>query len=181
MDSQATLPAHEGDTPANDLSQHDQAQQHFRSLERMYMSAPINLLLPPRIAIAHASAEVHLEMRPEYFHSAGAAHGSVLFKLLDDSAFFAANSLEQTFVLLTAAFTTYLTRPVSQGVIRTCGKVVNQTRTQFLAESIAYDNKGRELGRGNGIFVRARIPLMETTGYSPAWKPPLAGTTPAPT
>lgn len=154
-------------TPKNTMSPQEQ-QQLFRNLERMYMSAPINTLLPPRIAIAHASAEVHLEMRPEYYHSAGAAHGSIVFKLLDDSAFFAANSLEQNFVLLTAAFTTYLTRPVSQGVIRACGKVVNQTKTQFLAESIAYDSQGRELGRGNGIFVRARIPLVETTGYLPA-------------
>ena len=59
-------------------------------------------------------------------------------------------------VITTTAFTTYLTRPVSEGNIRAVGKVVNAGRTRFIAESVLYNAQGREIGRGNGIFVRGK-------------------------
>ena len=141
---------------------------HFRQLERMYLAAPINKIFPPKILVSEASAEIQINVKPEYFHAAGAVHGSVIFKLLDDAAFFAANSLEQTVFVLTTSFTIYLTRPVSSGIIRSVGKVVNQNKTQFIAESIAYDIAGKELGRGSGIFVRGKVPLVEALGYASA-------------
>ena len=141
---------------------------HFRRLERMYLAAPINKIFPPKISVSEAGAEIQIEVKPEYFHAAGAVHGSVVFKLLDDAAFFAANSLEQTVFVLTTSFTLYLTRPVSSGIIRSVGKVVNQNKTQFIAESVAYDSAGKELGRGSGIFVRGKVPLVEALGYADA-------------
>ena len=66
---------------------------HFRKLERMYLGAPINQWYRPTLSISEGSAEVSIAVRPEFFHAANAVHGSVYFKLLDDSAFFAANSL----------------------------------------------------------------------------------------
>lgn len=141
---------------------------HFRQLERMYLAAPINKIFPPKILVSEAGAEIQIDVKPEYFHAAGAVHGSVVFKLLDDAAFFAANSLEKTVFVLTTSFTTYLTRPVSSGIIRSVGKVVNHNKTQFIAESVAYDSAGRELGRGSGIFVRGKVPLVEALGYANA-------------
>lgn len=140
-------------------------EKHFRQLERMYLAAPINKIFPPKITVSEAGAEIQIDVKPEYFHSAGAVHGSVIFKLLDDSAFFAASSLEQTFFVLTISFTTYLTRPVSSGIIRSVGKVVSQNKSQFIAEAVAYDSAGREIGRGSGIFVRGKVPLVEALGY----------------
>ena len=138
---------------------------HFKRLEQMYLAAPINKIFPPKIIISAAASEIQIDVKPDYFHPAGAVHGSVIFKLLDDSAFFSANSLEPTVFVLTTSFTTYLTRPVSAGIIRAVGKVVNQNKTQFIAESIAYDSAGKEIGRGNGIFVRSKIPLAGIPGY----------------
>lgn len=132
------------------------------------MAAPINKIFLPKILVSEAGAEIQIDVKPEYFHAAGAVHGSVIFKLLDDAAFFAANSLEQSVFVLTTSFTTYLTRPVSSGIIRSVGKVVNQNKTQFIAESVAYDSAGKELGRGSGIFVRGKIPLVEALGYASA-------------
>jgi uncharacterized protein (TIGR00369 family) len=143
-------------------------ETHFRQLERMYLAAPINKIYPPKIWVSEAGAEIQIDVKPEYFHGAGAVHGSVIFKLLDDAAFFATNSLEQSIFVLTTSFTTYLTRPVSSGIIRSVGKVVSQNKTQFIAEAVAYDSTGKELGRGNGIFVRSKIPLVEALGYASA-------------
>lgn len=140
-------------------------EQHFRALERMYLSAPINQIYKPRIQVAYQSAEIEIEISEKYFHAARAVHGSVYFKMLDDAAYFAANSIEKDFFVLTVSFTTYLTRPISEGFMRSIGKIVNKTKNQILAEAIVYDSQGREIGRGNGIFVRGKVPLAETMGY----------------
>jgi acyl-coenzyme A thioesterase PaaI-like protein len=85
--------------------------------------------------------------------------------MLDDAAFFAANSFEKKFFVLTTSFTTYLTRPVSEGRFKAVGRVVNKNKTQFIAESIVYDSLDREVGRGNGVFVRGKLPLLNAKGY----------------
>jgi len=139
--------------------------QHFSDLEKMYLSSPICRIFNPTIAITEERAEIEIEVEEKYFHAAGAVHGAVYFKMLDDAAFFAASSLEREVFLLTASFTTYLTRPISSGIIRSVGTVANKTRTQFIAEAIAYNAEGKEIGRGSGIFVRGRTPLDSTTGY----------------
>ena len=140
-------------------------QKHYSALETMYKAAPINKIYPPEITISEGEAEVSIEVKPEYFHIAGAMHGSVYFKLLDDSAFFAANSLEEDVFVLTTAFTTYLTRPVTKGRVKAVGKVVNFNRSQFIAESVLYDEAGKEVARGNGIFVRSRVKLSDIPEY----------------
>ena len=104
-------------------------------------------------------------MSEKLFHSARAVHGSVYFKMLDDAAFFAANSLEPDYFVLTTSFTTYLTRPVSEGRLRSVGKVVNRTKSQFIVEAVVYDSDGNEVGRGNGIFVRSKMRLNDAMGY----------------
>jgi uncharacterized protein (TIGR00369 family) len=142
------------------------SEEHFRRLENMYRAAPISNIYPPEIVISDAACEIQIKVQPEYFHAAGAVHGSVVFKLLDDAAFFAANSLEETFFVLTTSFNIYLTRPVSSGFIRAVGKVVTQNRLQFIAESVAYDDQGREIGRGSGTFVTGKLPLAQALGYA---------------
>jgi uncharacterized protein (TIGR00369 family) len=143
----------------------EQLQDHYRRLNNMYQAAPINELYPPTLTISEGKAILEIEVAPKYFHAAGAVHGSVYFKVLDDAAFFAANSLEPTFFVLTTSFTTYLTRPVSEGKIRTIGKVVNKNKSQFIAEAIAYDSNDNEIGRGNGVFVRSKMKLMDIEPY----------------
>jgi len=139
---------------------------HFSALERMYLGAPINEFYRPRIAVSHEEAEVEIDVEPKYFHTAGGVHGSVTFKMLDDAAFFAAASIVEDVFVLTTSFTTYLTRPISEGVIRAVGRVVNRNRTQIIAEAVAYDGQGREIGRGSGVFVRSKMQLGDIPEYS---------------
>lgn len=140
-------------------------EEHYRNLENMYYAAPINAFYNPVMVVSKGGAEVKIDVSDKLFHAAGAVHGSVYFKMLDDAAFFAANSYEQEVFVLTTSFTTYLTRPVSSGNLKAVGKVVNQNRSQFISESVLYDSKGNEVGRGNGIFVRSKIRLCDAMGY----------------
>ena len=98
-------------------------------------------------------------------HAAGAMHGALYFLALDNAAFFAVNSLVEDVFVLTTSFTTYITRPVSEGVVTALGRVVNQNRTQYIAESVLYDSDDREIARASGIFVRSKVPLSEKIGY----------------
>ena len=139
---------------------------HFMALENMYLVAPINKFYDPRIQVSDSEATIEIDISERFFHSAGAVHGSVCFKILDDAAFFAANSLEREFFVLTTSFTTYLTRPVSAGRLRSVGRVVNRNKSQLIAEAVVYDSEGNEVGRGNGIFVRSKVLLKEACGYA---------------
>ena len=67
---------------------------HCRALEAMYLSAPINQFYRPRIVISKEQVEIKIDIDQRFFHAAGAVHGSVYFKLLDDAAGLAANVME---------------------------------------------------------------------------------------
>ena len=140
--------------------------EHFRGLERMYHGAPINRFYEPVIRISHGVAELDVRVRPEFFHAAQAIHGSVYFKSLDDAAFFAVNSLVTDVFVLTASFTIYLTRPVSEGTLHAIGRVVHQSRSVFLGESELRDDAQRLVARGNGSFMRSTIALSSVPGYA---------------
>ena len=139
--------------------------KHFNSLENMYQAAPINIFYKPLMLVSEGKATIEIELSEKFHHAAGAVHGSVYFKMLDDAAFFAANSLEPNYFVLTTSFTTYMTRPVVDGKLKAIGKVVNINSTQFIAESVVYDSNDKEIGRGNGIFVRSKMLLKDAAGY----------------
>lgn len=141
-------------------------EKHYRALESMYQAAPVNRMYLPEMRVEEGRATIEIVVDERFHHSAGAVHGSVYFKMLDDAAFFAANSYEQEVFVLTTAFTTYLTRPVVAGKLIARGKVVNRNKQQFIVESVVYDGEENEIGRGNGIFVRSKMRLADALGYN---------------
>ena len=110
-------------------------------------------------------ATISITLFDQYFHALNAVHGSVYFKLLDDSAFFAVNSIVEDAFVLTTSFTSNLVRPVSSGKIKAVGKVRFESKNLFMAESTLYDEKGNEITFGSGSFVKSKIKLSEEIGY----------------
>ncbi|WP_457651213.1 PaaI family thioesterase [Rhodocaloribacter sp.] len=140
-------------------------ETHFRKLERMYHAAPCNAPYAPRLTIGDGVAEVVIPVSPALFHAAGAVHGAVYFKAMDDAAFFAANALVRDVLVLTVSFTVYFTRPVSGGALRASARVVHRSRRLLIAEAEVTDARGRTLARGSGSFMPSTIPLTEDVGY----------------
>lgn len=140
-------------------------EEHYRKLERMYACAPINEYYAPTMRVSEGCAEVTIPVRPDLFHAAGAVHGAVYFKLLDDAAFFAANSLVDDVFLLTVSFNVYFTRPISEGEMKAAGRVVHRSRRLLIAEAELVDSSGREIGRGSGTFMRGNSALSSVPGY----------------
>lgn len=142
------------------------AELHYRALERLYASAPVNRLFASRIAIAEEGrARITFTVTPDVFHAAGAAHGTIYFKMLDDAAFYAANTLATDRFLLTTSFNLHFTRPVREGEVVAEGRWVSGRKRVFVAESRLVDAEGEEIGRGTGTFMRSRIALSSLPGY----------------
>ena len=140
--------------------------EHYRRLERMYASAPINEYFAPRLQIIDAGiAEIRLAIRPEFHHAAHAAHGAVYFKALDDATFFAANSLVEDVFVLTVSFNLYLVRPISDGEVVATGRVVSRSKRLTIAEGVLVDSRGREIARGSGTFMPSKMELSARIGY----------------
>jgi uncharacterized protein (TIGR00369 family) len=138
---------------------------HYRKLERMYLSAPINKYYAPSLKISHGMAELIMPVTEKLFHSAGAVHGAVYFKALDDAAFFAVNSLVEDVFVLTVSYNVHLLRPISNGEMRALGKVISDSSRLYVAKAELFDSEGNEIGRGSGNFVRSRIQLSPDVGY----------------
>ena len=130
----------------------------------MYLAAPVNELYLPTITISDGRATVEFEVSDRFFHAANALHGSVYFKALDDSAFFAVASMVPDRFVLTTSFTIYLTQPVTGGRLRAEGQVATHTANLLVAESVLY-NGDREVARGSGTFVPSKIELTTALGY----------------
>ena len=140
-------------------------EDHYRKLENMMHSASIVKLTGARVNISKGRAEIVIPVSDKFFHAAGALHGCIYFMAMDNAAFFAINSLVEDTFVLTTSFTVYFTRPVSEGEIRAVGNVLNRHPRQYIGESVLYDSKGKEIGRGSGTFVKSRQPLTEDIGY----------------
>ena len=142
-------------------------EDHFKSLERMYLSAPVNQQLYNGITIkiSNEKTELALRVTEKFFHAANAIHGSVYFKMLDDAAFFAVNSIVKDVFVYTVTFNTQLLRPVSNGIIRSIGELKFKSANLFIADSVLYDENGKLMGKGTGSFMRSKIELSEKIGY----------------
>ncbi len=142
-------------------------QAHFRALEALYRHAPINRSFPSRLEVyAAGHARIHFAIDPALFHAAGALHGTSYFKMLDDAAFYACNSLVSDRFLLTTAFNLNFTRPLREGPLMAEGRWVSGKRRVFVGEARLLTPDGEEAARGTGTFMRSHIPLSTLPGYA---------------
>jgi uncharacterized protein (TIGR00369 family) len=142
------------------------ARAHFDALQSLYAAAPINRIFASRLEVVELGvARIHFEVDERAYHAAGAAHGTVYFKMLDDAAFYAANTLVSDRFLLTTAFNLLLTRPVKAGPLIAEGRWVSGRRRVFVADARLLDARGEEVARGTGTFMRSHIPLASLSGY----------------
>lgn len=142
------------------------AELHYRALEQLYASAPVNALFDSRLEIVgEGRSRLTFSVTEASYHAAGAAHGTIYFKMLDDAAFYAANTLATDRFLLTTSFNLHFTKPVREGKVIAEGKWVSGRKRVFVAESRLVDEEGDEIGRGTGTFMRSRIALSSLDGY----------------
>ncbi len=139
---------------------------HYRGLERIYRAAATNKPYQDlTIDIRDGESTVSIEVTSELHHIAGAMHGAHYFKLLDDAAFFAANSRVPDVFVLTAQFSIQFLRPVVSGRIRAEGVLVKPGKNTFFAESTLYAENGKLLAKGHGTFNKSMLKLGDLPDY----------------
>lgn len=142
--------------------------EHHRRLERMYQRAPVNRTTNPRLVVEEGSAQVSMSVDEGMHHAAGAVHGATLFKLLDDAAFFAANSLVEERFTLTANFTLHLLDPVRVGRLVAVGEVAHEGDSSIVADAQVRDEDGNKVARGTGTYVPSETRLDDVEAYAEA-------------
>ncbi|HEX9963688.1 MAG TPA: PaaI family thioesterase [Allosphingosinicella sp.] len=142
------------------------ALAHYRALESLYRHAPVNRLFESRLEIVEKGfARIRFEVREQLFHAAGAAHGTLYFKMMDDAAFYACNSLITDRFLLTTAFNLLFTRPLRAGPVTAEGRWASGRRRVLVGEARLIDSDGELAASGTGTFMRSHIPLSGLAGY----------------
>jgi len=133
----------------------------------MYLSANINtqIYTDTSFEIALEKATISLTISKKYFHALNAIHGSVYFKLLDDVAFFAVNSIVKDVFVLTTSFNINIIRTVNSGKITAVGTVKFKSKNLFVAESTLYNEAGKVIAFGTGNFAKSDVRLSEEIGY----------------
>ena len=100
-----------------------------------------------------------MPIKEDYFHALNAIHGSVYFKMLDDAAFFAAQSVVEDYMLLTANFNISFKMPVTDGWIKSKGKLLSVSKQEINAEAKMYNSKNEIVAFGIGIFKKSKISI----------------------
>jgi uncharacterized protein (TIGR00369 family) len=145
------------------------AALHWRALEGLYASAQINRLFESHLTIlGEGRTRIIFQIDERHYHAAGAAHGTIYFKMLDDAAFYAANTLVTDRFLLTTSFNLHFSRPVKKGPVIAEGRWISGRRRVLVAEARLLDEEGEEIGRGTGTFMRSRMALSGLEGYASA-------------
>ena len=140
--------------------------EHYKRLERLFDSAPLNqgIFAGSELKVSDREAILKLTIGSQYFHAANAMHGAIYFKLLDDSAYFASASVEKTFFLLTKSYTIHFRRPVFEDRLKAIGKVISVNEKEIISSSEIYNQAGKLVAHGEGVFVRGPKRLEELPG-----------------
>jgi uncharacterized protein (TIGR00369 family) len=138
---------------------------HFLCLESLFENAPVSRLYGARAIVREGSATVSFRTRPEFMHAAGGVHGSAYFRMLDDAAFFAANSREHDYLLATLQFSVQFLRPCRGGTLTATGTLTHQSGRIFFAQAELRGEHDQLLATGAGIFTRSGVPLSGEIGY----------------
>ncbi|GAA4425528.1 hypothetical protein GCM10023188_06570 [Pontibacter saemangeumensis] len=139
---------------------------HYRRLERLYHQANVQQLFHgSSIRVTQSGAEISLPVDPAFFHGAGAVHGAVYFKLLDDAAYLAVASVVRDVFIVTSSFQLNLLRPITGGTLKAVGTLRSRSRQLFVAESTLYNERGKEVAFGTGQFLKTEQPLDRLEGY----------------
>ena len=117
------------------------------------------------LTVTSEQAEITLPIESKFFHAANSLHGSVYFKLLDDAAFFAVNSIVSDVFVYTVSFNIQILRPVTRGTIKSIGKLKFKSSNLYIADANLYNDQNQLVGCGSGNFMRSKIALTPEIGY----------------
>jgi uncharacterized protein (TIGR00369 family) len=131
------------------------------------MNCRISRFLDKTITIEKAGvARVAVPYHADLTQNADFVHAAVLFEVGDTAGFMAANSLEETYSVLTVDYHINLMRPVQREGVYATSEVVSAGKTIYVARSDIYTDSGKLVAAGQGTYMVSKILLTDLDGYS---------------
>jgi uncharacterized protein (TIGR00369 family) len=152
-----------------EASQETDRQAFYDALMKILPLAPINKLYQPRnLVVRKGEASLEMPVLEQFFNGGYMLHGSAYFKGLDETAWFAANSLADKFALATTSFTTYILRSVRTGNLQVRARVISATKNLVVVESDMFNDSDILVARGSGTFQPTQIPITAVLEKPPS-------------
>jgi len=141
-------------------------EEHYKKLINMYGSAPIQKKFPGiDLKIKKLEAEITLPIDESYHHAGGSLHGAIYFRLLDDVCYFAAMSEETEYFYVTKTFSIQYYRPMKKGLMIARSEQIKFEGDEFTASGSIYNEEGKKLASGSGVFSKIPVKLDPAIGY----------------
>ncbi len=146
---------------ARSIEKHNKAllAAHFERLEKMYLSDDRNERDDAGIRIQEGESEIVTPIHRQHFRSDGSLDNTICFKLLDDAASLAVNSVVQDVLVRAESFNVRYAHVTPTGELAARGRLLGLSEDQYLAESVVVDSEGREVCRAAGAFVKSDTAL----------------------
>ncbi|MET7685065.1 PaaI family thioesterase [Streptomyces sp. NPDC005423] len=143
------------------------ASTHFERLTRCCLNCRISRFLNKTIEIQKPGvARVAIPFHGDLTQNADFLHAAMLFEVGDTAGFMAANSLEETYSVLTVDYHINLIRPVRAEGIYAVGEVITAGKTIYVARSDVYSDSGKLVAAGQGTYTVSKILLTDLDGYA---------------
>lgn len=140
--------------------------KHYKALIKMYLGASFQPKFPgTEMELWPGKAEIRMDVDSSYHHAAGSMHGYVYFRMLDEVCYFAAMTFEKEFYYVTRSFNIDFTRPFKEGKIIARSEGITRNGTDIIVTGSLYDENGKVLAKGKGVFAKSRINLSSDIGY----------------
>lgn len=140
---------------------------HFEKLTRCCMECRISRFLDQTITIEKAGvARIAIPFHKDLTQNSNFLHAAMLFEVGDTAGFMAANSMEETYSVLTVDYHINLIRPVQGQGIYAIGEVITAGNTLYVARSNIYADSGKLAAAGQGTYMVSKILLADLDGYS---------------
>ncbi len=144
----------------------DPSSTHFEKLTRCCMKCKISKFLNKEITIGKAGvARVAIPFNGDLTQNSDFLHAALLFEVGDTAGFMAANSMEETYSVLTIDYHINLMRPVQKEGVYAVGEVVNAGKTLYVARSNIFADSGKLVAAGQGTYMVTKILLSDLDGY----------------
>jgi len=134
----------------------------WEKLESSYVSAPCNRHFDPGVSISRGAAEIVLPVAKKLQDATGALDGSVLCKAMGDAALLAVGSLTGDDPVRMVGLKVSCGPSVRTETVAAHGRVLGTSGKHYLAEAVALDAEGNEIGRATGEFATEQA--LDTAG-----------------
>ncbi len=140
---------------------------HIDRLTRCCSNASITRFLKAQIVVEKPGvARVSVPFHPDLTQNSDFLHGAILFEAADTAGFVAANSLEETYSVLTVDYHINFMRPVQREGIYAVGEVIQSGKTLMVVRSLVYTDSGKLVASGQGTYLVTKILLTDLPGYA---------------